>query len=318
MASEKQNFSWQQTMLRVKDPKETLPFYQTLFGMQLIDLYHFPQMKFSLYFLATLPEGEIFNLEPGTEEAHKYLWNFKGTALELTHNYGTEDDANFKHNNGNVEPHRGFGHIAFYIEDVYKACEELESKGVKFQKKPDDGRMKGLAFALDPDGYWIEIIKRGENSQIKGYSLAQTMIRVKDPVKSIAFYRDVCEMTLLAEKHFEEAKFSLYFFASLKNGEENLQLNERFNPVLELTHNHGTENDDSFSYHNGNTEPKGFGHIGFLVDDVNVACERIENAGCSFIKKPNDGKMKGLAFAKDPDGYWIEIIPRGFNVVISD
>ena len=30
----------------------------------------------------------------------------------------------------------------------------------KFQKKPDEGRMKGLAFALDPDGYWVEIVPR--------------------------------------------------------------------------------------------------------------------------------------------------------------
>ena len=28
-----------------------------------------------------------------------------------------------------------------------------------FVFKPDAGSMKGLAFALDPDGYWIEIVK---------------------------------------------------------------------------------------------------------------------------------------------------------------
>jgi len=28
--------------------------------------------------------------------------------------------------------------------------------------------MKGLAFALDPDGYWVEIIKRAEGSSLKG------------------------------------------------------------------------------------------------------------------------------------------------------
>ena len=33
-------------------------------------------------------------------------------------------------------------------------------------------------------------------------------------------------------------------------------------PVLELTHNHGTEDDDSFQAHSGNSEPKGYGHIG--------------------------------------------------------
>ena len=27
--------------------------------------------------------------------------------------------------------------------------------------------MKGLAFALDPDGYWIEIIKRSSESKIR-------------------------------------------------------------------------------------------------------------------------------------------------------
>jgi lactoylglutathione lyase len=28
-------------------------------------------------------------------------------------------------------------------------------------KEPDGGSMKGLAFAYDPDGYAVEIIKRG-------------------------------------------------------------------------------------------------------------------------------------------------------------
>jgi hypothetical protein len=30
--------------------------------------------------------------------------------------------------------------------------------------------MKGLAFALDPDGYWIEILKRSEGTDLKGYT----------------------------------------------------------------------------------------------------------------------------------------------------
>ena len=29
------------------------------------------------------------------------------------------------------------------------------------KKEPDGGTMKGLAFAYDPDGYWVEITKRG-------------------------------------------------------------------------------------------------------------------------------------------------------------
>ena len=38
------------------------------------------------------------------------------------------------------------------VPDVYEICDKLEAAGVAFQKKPDGGRMKGLAFALDPDG----------------------------------------------------------------------------------------------------------------------------------------------------------------------
>ena len=30
--------------------------------------------------------------------------------------------------------------------------------------------------------------------------------------------------------------------------------------------------------------------------------------GVEFVKRPQDGAMKGLAFVRDPDGYWIEIV----------
>ena len=77
--------------------------------------------------------------------------------MELTHNWGTENDENFSHHDGNSDP-RGFGHIGITVPDVYEACLRFETKGVEFQKKPDDGNMKGLAFIKDPDGYWIEVL----------------------------------------------------------------------------------------------------------------------------------------------------------------
>lgn len=96
--------------------------------------------------------------------------------------------------------------------DVYAACDDLERNLVKFQKKPDEGRMKGLAFALDPDNYWIEIVSRGPSSPVKTkYSLAQTMLRVKNPTESLDFFCNKLKMSLLRESHYAGDHFSLYF-----------------------------------------------------------------------------------------------------------
>jgi len=306
-------------MMRIKDPKKSLAFYQDLMGMTLIDKLEFPDMKFDLYFLTTLPKGEEYKLTPGTEDAHKYLWSMKGATLELTHNYGTENDADFKYHPGNQEKD-GFGHVAFNVNDVYAACDKFEAQGCTFKKKPDEGRMKGLAFVYDPDGYWVEIVKRSENAKIENdFNLSQTMLRIKDPKKSIPFYESL-GMTLLREYHGGD--FSLYFLACLPPGvtppadksspEASEFVKCLFNPVLELTHNHGTEAQPDFKHFSGNEDGhKGFGHIGFLVDDVMVSCKAFDEIGCEYAKRPEGGKMKGLAFVKDPDGYWLEIIKRG-------
>lgn len=53
----------------------------------------------------------------------------------------------------------------------------------------DEGRMKGLAFAYDPSGYWVELVKRNKEAGFpEKFNLGQTMLRVKDADKSLAFY----------------------------------------------------------------------------------------------------------------------------------
>ena len=46
---------WQQIMLRVKDPKISVPFYEKHFGFKLLQKYDFDEWKFSVYFLGNSP-----------------------------------------------------------------------------------------------------------------------------------------------------------------------------------------------------------------------------------------------------------------------
>ena len=151
------NYVFNQTMLRIKNPKVSLDFYTRILGMKLYRKLDFPEMKFTLYFLAMPGDVEEDKVPENNNE--RTTWTFSQRAmLELTHNWGTENNNDFTYHNGNAEP-QGYGHIGFSVPDVYKASERFEKLGVKFVKKPDDGKMKGLAFIEDPDGYWIEILQ---------------------------------------------------------------------------------------------------------------------------------------------------------------
>lgn len=154
--------------------KISVKFYEFL-GMKQIRKLEYPENKFDLYFLA-------YDAPKSASTGNH--WSDREGVVELTHNYGTEDDPNFKAANGNSEPGKGFGHLCVSVDNIQAACQRLEDAGYKFQKKLTDGRMKryvylectkflsqssrvsmltprnlnSIAFALDPDGYWVEII----------------------------------------------------------------------------------------------------------------------------------------------------------------
>jgi lactoylglutathione lyase len=99
------NPRFQQTMLRIKDPKVSVPFYVENFGMKLVHWIEFPQWKFTVYFLETQPEGHTSpecTLEKATVESEHYLNNMRGATIELTHNHGSENDDECKMWNGNT------------------------------------------------------------------------------------------------------------------------------------------------------------------------------------------------------------------------
>lgn len=164
----------------------SVKFYEFL-GMSVVRKLEFPEAKFDLYFLAYNNKGAVsFGNSAIDREG----------VIELTHNYGTESDPNYTINNGNKDPHRGFGHTCISVDNLQAACQRIEDAGYKFQKKLTDGRMKHIAFALDPDGYWVEIIGQKpieETANIKetdvttyrmvrsDYHLKFTRIYVADP-----------------------------------------------------------------------------------------------------------------------------------------
>ena len=101
-------------MLRVKDPAVALDFYTRVFGMRVLRKLDFPEMKFSLYFLHREVEGNPAPADMGERTA----WTFaQHGILELTHNWGTENDAGFAYHDGNAQP-QGFGHICFSVPDL--------------------------------------------------------------------------------------------------------------------------------------------------------------------------------------------------------
>lgn len=160
----------------------------------------------------------------------------------------------------------------------------------------------------------LEGVTASPDTATQQFVFNHTMLRVKDITRSLDFYTRVLGFSLVDKRDFPEAQFSLYFLALVdkqqipQDDSERHQWMKSIPGVLELTHNHGTESDPDFAYHNGNTDPRGFGHICISVPDVTAACERFEALGVTFQKRLSDGRMKHLAFIRDPDDYWVEII----------
>jgi lactoylglutathione lyase len=122
------------TMIRVGNLEKSIDFYTKALGMKVLRQRDYPDGKFTLAFLGY-----------GPEDSH--------TAIELTYNYGVSS----------YEIGTGFGHVAIGVSDIHAACEAIRQGGGKITREP--GPMKHgttvIAFAVDPDGYKVELIERG-------------------------------------------------------------------------------------------------------------------------------------------------------------
>ncbi len=121
------------TMIRVGNLQRSLDFYTKVLGMTLLRQRDYPDGKFTLAFVGF-----------GPEDTH--------TAIELTYNYGVD----------HYDVGTGFGHIAIGVDDIHAACDNIRKAGATITRAP--GPMKHgttvIAFAVDPDGYKIELIQR--------------------------------------------------------------------------------------------------------------------------------------------------------------
>lgn len=117
------------TMLRISDPEKTLRFFELL-GLKQVDRHDNEEARFSLYFLAVI----------GKED---------GPQIELTHNW---DESGYATG-------RNFGHLCFYVDNIYDTCRHLSDAGVVINRPPRDGVM---AFVKTPDDISIELVQAGK------------------------------------------------------------------------------------------------------------------------------------------------------------
>ena len=118
------------SMLRVRDLDASLRFYCEGLGLREVRRKDVPQGKYTLVFLSA----------PDSPEAE----------IELTHNWGSEEDY------GSA---RNFGHLAFRVDDIHATCARLKAMGVAINRPPRDGHM---AFVRSPDSISIELLQAGD------------------------------------------------------------------------------------------------------------------------------------------------------------
>lgn len=116
-----------------------------------------------------------------------------------------------------------------------------------------------------------------------------TMVRVSDLERSLAFYCDALGLRELRRYDSEKGRYTLVFLAA--PGDDQAQ--------VELTYNWDPE-----QY----TIGRAFGHLAYAVDDIYLACERLQEHGVTINRPPRDGRM---AFVRSPDDISIELLQRG-------
>ena len=116
------------------------------------------------------------------------------------------------------------------------------------------------------------------------FTFGHSNINVLDLEKSMEFYRQALNLT--EARRLEMPTFTLVYLSDGTTGY-----------LLELTYLHERKE----PYNLGENEF----HLALLVDDMDAAHALHASMGCICYENPT----MGIYFIRDPDGYWIEILP---------
>jgi len=119
------------------------------------------------------------------------------------------------------------------------------------------------------------------------------MIRVLDEKRSVDFYEKAFGMRI--SRRLDKETFTLVYLRGDETDQE-----------IELTIN----KDQEGAYSHGD----GYGHVAFVVDDIDAEHARFEAEGFSprnLVEfKEGDELIAKFFFVEDPDGYKIEVLQR--------
>lgn len=174
-ASNPATYKFNHTMMRIKDPKVSLPFYEKVLGMK-VSNFNLPlcnkdwvpiNSRFTMRLpvvtspTTSLPSPTGSTVSTSTKRTSGRSSSNEKVSLssvitgvlvsftssqclgDLLLNLNIENDANFKgYASGNEEPGRGFGHVCISVDNLEAACKRFDELGVKFKKRPEEGRMR--------------------------------------------------------------------------------------------------------------------------------------------------------------------------------
>lgn len=131
------------TMIRVKDLEANLDFFCQKLGLLEVRRLDNEKGRFTLVFLCA----------PGDKEKAQAGMS---PLVELTYNWPSDSGEQETYTTG-----RGFGHLAYRVDNIYKTCDSLMKAGVTINRPPRDGYM---AFVKSPEGVSIELLQGGGES----------------------------------------------------------------------------------------------------------------------------------------------------------